>query len=79
MDMYHARLSSATLQGVIEEQIQQHVSGFNNWNITKHAQSYLDAFMGDRSDLVYLTAGVLASPALPVYHLSMLRLHATDS
>lgn len=64
---------------MIEEQIQQHVSGFNNWNITKHAHSYLDAFMGHRSDLVYLTAGALASPALPVYHLSVLRLHATDS
>ena len=64
---------------MIEEQIQQHVSGFNNWNITKHAHSYLDAFMGHSSDLVYLTAGALASPALPVCHLSMLRLHTTDS
>ena len=64
---------------MIEEQIQQHVSGFNNWNITKHAQSYLDAFMGHRGDLVYLTAGALTSRALPVRRWSMLCLHATDS
>ena len=76
-----SRLSSVPLQGVIEEQIQQHVSGFNNWNITKHAQSYLDAFMGHRSDLVYLTAGALASRMLPLlsHHLGSLCLHATDS
>ena len=28
------------------EQIGQHVSGFSNWLITKHAQSYLEAFEG---------------------------------
>ena len=78
MCTYHVCLSSAPLQGVIEEQIQQHVSGFNNWNITKHAQSYLDAFMGHRSDLVYLTAGALAYCTLPIDYLSMLCLHATE-
>ena len=44
-------------QGVMAEQIAQHVSGFSNWSITKHAQSYLEAFEGRHEDLVYLTAG----------------------
>lgn len=39
------------------EQIDQHVSGFTNWLVTKHAQSYIDAFEGHHDDLVYLTAG----------------------
>ena len=78
MHMCCAPLSSVPLQGVIEEQIQQHVSGFNNWNITKHAQSYLDAFMGHRSDLVYLTAGALASRALPVHDQRTARLPIKD-
>ena len=45
------------LQGVMAEQIGQHVSGFGNWLVTKHAQGYLEAFDGHHEDLVYLTAG----------------------
>ncbi len=39
------------------QQIGQHVSGFDNWLITKHEQGYLQAFEGHHDDLVYLTAG----------------------
>ena len=43
------------------EQICQHVSGFPNWLITKHQQSYLEAFESCTKDLVYLTAGMHSS------------------
>ena len=43
------------------EQICQHVSGFPNWLITKHQQSYLEAFESCTKDLVYLTAGMPSS------------------
>ena len=43
------------------EQIGQHVSGFPNWLITKHQQSYLEAFQSHAKDLVYLTAGMSSS------------------
>ena len=56
-------LRDVLLQGVMAEQIGQHVSGFSNWLITKHAQSYLEAFEGHHEDLVYLTAGRFPHPS----------------
>jgi hypothetical protein len=49
------------------EQIGQHVSGFPNWLITKHQQSYLEAFQSHAKDLVYLTAGM---PSLKASYLA---------
>ena len=65
MFAYQVVLRDVLLQGVMAEQIGQHVSGFSNWLITKHEQGYLEAFEGHHDDLVYLTAGTDTLPFSP--------------
>ncbi len=45
------------MQGVIMEQLRKQASGFDNWLVTLHAESYMATFRDSISDLVYLTAG----------------------